>query len=115
MFLPVERINKDMYPSCTLIISIKQLCFFPITLICLFGNYPPTNILQISQLTYHHFLLEFSELALSSASPYACMGPAPYALSGQQVLSDRIYVLLRVYKLCASLSDHMSDQGHTDS
>jgi hypothetical protein len=43
------------------------------------------------------------------------MGLALYALDGQQVLSDQIYVLLRVYKLRASLSDHMSDQGHMDS
>jgi hypothetical protein len=43
------------------------------------------------------------------------MGPALYALGGQQVLSDRICVLLRVYKLRASLSDHMSNQGYTDS
>jgi hypothetical protein len=40
--------KKDMYPSCTLIISIKQLCFVSITLICLFGDYSSTDILQIS-------------------------------------------------------------------
>jgi hypothetical protein len=52
---------------------------------------------------------------MSLASPYACTGPALYAPGGQQGLSDRICVLLRVYKLCASLSDHMSDQGRADS
>jgi hypothetical protein len=43
------------------------------------------------------------------------MGPTLYALGGQQGLSDWICVLLRVYKLRASLLDHMSDQGHADS
>jgi hypothetical protein len=61
------------------------------------------------------FLFKFSELALSLAFPYACTGSALYAPGGQQVLSDRICVLLRVYKLRASLSDHMTDQGHMDS
>jgi hypothetical protein len=58
-----------MYPSCTLIISIKQLCFFLITLMCLFGNYSPTNILQLSQLTDHH--------SVSSSWSQPCLWPLP--------------------------------------
>jgi hypothetical protein len=61
------------------------------------------------------FLFEFTEPALFSASPYVCTGPALYTPGHAQVLSDRICVLLRVYKLCASFSDHMTDQGRTDS
>jgi hypothetical protein len=46
---------KAMYPTCVLIILIKWLYFFLITLICLFEDHSSTNILQISQLIDHHF------------------------------------------------------------
>jgi hypothetical protein len=54
------------------------------------------------------------EPALFPASPYVCTEPALYTLGRSQVLSGRVYVLFRVYKLCASFLDHISDQGRDE-
>jgi hypothetical protein len=61
------------------------------------------------QLTDSPFFLESSKRAPSLASPYACTGPALYALGGRQALPGQTYALLRANRLYASHLDYRSD------
>jgi hypothetical protein len=99
--------NKDMYPSCNLIISIKYLYFILIHSTCLSGDYF-LSLFYNRPVDRPPFFLEFSEPVPSLTSPYTCMGPALYAPGGRRVLPGLTCVLLRVNRLRASHLDHIS-------
>jgi hypothetical protein len=102
--------KKDMYPSYILIISIKHLCFIQYVCLILF-----LSIFYNRPVDRPPFFLEFSELAPSLTSPHTCMRLALYVLGGRWAPSGLTCALLRVNRLCASLSDHRSGSGRTDS
>jgi hypothetical protein len=76
-----------------------SICLFDTIFLSIFYNRPVDKPL---------FFLEFSELAPSLTSPHACTGSALYVPGGRRALLGLTCALLRVNRLCASLSNHRS-------